>query len=273
MEPVHLGDIVDLHRYPIDGSDATRLAGLIETCRRDLADVGAAVMEGFVTPAAVRRTVAVVDPLLPLAFGQEKRHNVYLEPDDPAFPADHPRNAKEITTSATLGNHHLQGAADLQALYGSDRFRAFVAAALGYERLHPYDDAVSGVNVLFYPPGTSLGWHFDNSTFTTTIMIREAEAGAAFEYVPFLRTDTDRAYDAIAALRAGSRTGVRPLHQHDGTLVIFRGSRTVHRVTAVEGATTRLLATMTFSPEPGARLAPINQQTFYGYVEQEGPGD
>ncbi len=261
-----LHEIVDLTRYPIDGSKTTALAHLIEACQGELAAVGASVLEGFVRPEAIARIVAHVDPLAPLAFHKVKQHNVYLEPDDPSMPENHPRNAKETTTSATLGNHHLQNAADLQALYAADAFKAFVAATLGYPKLFPYDDAVSGVNVLFYPPRTTLGWHFDNSTFTTTLMIREADAGAAFEYVPFLRTDTDRAYDAIAALQSGERTGVRQLHQSDGTLVLFKGSRTVHRVTPVEGPTTRLLAAMTFSPQPGARLAPINQKTFYDYT-------
>ncbi len=262
---MNLNELVDLDRYPIDGSDDERLTALIASCQHDLAAVGASVMEGFVRTEAIARIVETVDPLCPLAFHRVKQHNVYLEPDDPSMPEDHPRNAKETTTSATLGNHHLQSAIDLQALYAAEPFRSFVAAALGYPKLYPYEDAVSGVNVLFYPPGKTLGWHFDNSTFTTTVMIREADAGAAFEYVPFLRTDTDRAYDAIASLRGGDRSGVRTLHQTNGTLVLFTGSRTVHRVTPVEGSTTRLLATMTFSPEPGTRLSAINQKTFYNY--------
>ena len=268
-EPVDLHEIVDLDRYPIDGSNPSGLASLVSQCQQDLADVGASVLKGFVRPAALDRIVAHVDPLAPLAFHKVKHHNVYLEPDDPDFAEDHPRNAKETSTSATLGNHHLQDCVDLQALYGSAAFKAFVAAALGYEQLFPYADAVSGVNVLFYAPGTTLGWHFDNSTFTTTLMIREAVAGAAFEYVPFLRTDTDPAYDAVGAVRSGDRTGVKELHQNDGTLVLFKGSRTVHRVTPVEGPTTRLLATMTFSPTEGAQISTVTQKTFYDYDAAE----
>ena len=266
---VDLHEIVDLDRYPIDGSNPGGLAALVAQCQQDLAEVGASVLKGFVRPQALDRIVAHVDPLAPLAFHKVKHHNVYLEPDDPAFADDHPRNAKETTTSATLGNHHLQDCVDLQALYASGPFKSFIASALGYPELFPYADAVSGVNVLFYAPGTSLGWHFDNSTFTTTLMIREAAAGAAFEYVPFLRTDTDPAYNAVGAVRSGDRTGVKELHQNDGTLVLFKGSRTVHRVTAVEGPTTRLLATMTFSPTEGTQLSPTTQKTFYDYGDGE----
>lgn len=265
---MELKDLVDLDRYPIDNPDGEKFKALVASCQAGLAEIGASVLEGFVRPEAIKRIVAKVDPKAPLAFHKVKQHNVYLEADDPDFPEDHPRNAKETTTSATLGNHHLTDVEDLASLYGSEHFKAFVATTLGYPTLFPYEDEVSGVNILFYPPGTSLGWHFDNSVFTTTLMIREAEAGAAFEFVPFLRTDTDRAYDSIAALRAGERSLVQALHQTDGTLVLFKGSRTVHRVTAVEGNTTRLLATMTFSPEPGARLSPVNQMTFYGHTAE-----
>ncbi len=261
---MELKDVVDLERYPIDDPQSDRYQTLVAGCQADLAAVGASVMEGFVRADAIDRIVAQVEPREHLAFHKVKHHNVYLEADDPDFAEDHPRNAKEITTSATLGNDHLTDVNELGSLYGSEHFKAFVATTLGYPTLFPYEDEVSGINILYYPPGTSLGWHFDNSTFTTTLMVREADAGAAFEFVPFLRSDTDRAYDAIAALRAGDRSLVQALHQTDGTLVLFKGSRTVHRVTAVEGSTTRLLATMTFSPEPGARLSPVNQMTFYG---------
>jgi hypothetical protein len=261
---MQLHEVVDLERYPIDDPQSERFRDLVARCQAGLADVGASVMEGFVRPEAIQRIVDQVSPREHLAFRKVKHHNVYLEADDPSFPDDHPRNAKETTTSATLGNDHLTDVTELATLYGSEHFKAFVATSLGHSVLYPYEDEVSGINILYYPTGTSLGWHFDNSTFTTTLMVREAEAGAAFEFVPFLRSDTDRAYESIAALRAGDRSLVKALHQTDGTLVLFKGSRTVHRVTPVIGDTTRLLATMTFSPEPGARLSAVNQMTFYG---------
>ncbi len=259
-------DIVDLARYPLDDPTAEKFRAVVEQARRELADVGACVLHGFVRPGAVARIVSRVEPKEPLAFHKTKQHNVYLEADDPNFAHDHPRNAKETTTSATLGFDHLGDVEEIVTLYNSPAFVRFVASALDYDHLYPYEDAVSPVNVLFYRPGTSLGWHFDNASFTTTLMLREADSGAAFEYVPFLRSDSDRAFEAVTALRSGDRSVIRTLEQEPGTLVLFKGSRTIHRVTAIEGPTTRLLATMTYAPEPGARLSAVNQQTFYGRV-------
>ena len=263
---MELVDIVDLVRYPLNDPTAKTFQAVVDRARAELADVGACVLNGFVRPGAIARIVTQVEPKEPLAFHQTKHHNVYLEADDPALADDHPRNAKETTTSATLGFDHLGDVDEMVTLYESSAFIRFVATALGYDHLYPYEDSVSPVNVLYYRPGTSLGWHFDNATFTTTLMLREAEGGAAFEYVPFLRTDSDRAYEAVTALRNGDRSGVRRLVQEPGTLVLFKGSRTIHRVTAVEGTTTRLLATMTYAPERGARLSLVNQRTFYGRV-------
>jgi hypothetical protein len=266
---VELRNVVDLNRYPIDRPTSAAFGDLIDSAQRDLADVGACVLPGFVRPDAIARLVEKVGPKQALAFHRVKQHNVYLDADDPAYAEDHPRNAKETTSSATLGFHHLGDVDEFITMYNSPVFIRFVATALGYDHLYAYEDRVSPVNVLFYPPGTSLGWHFDNATFTTTLMLREAERGAAFEFVPFLRTDTDHGFPGIAALRAGSTEGVRRLVQKPGTLVLFRGSHTIHRVTAVEGATTRLLATMTYAPEPGARLAAVTQRTFYGVEEAD----
>jgi hypothetical protein len=266
---VELRDVVDLDRYPLDNPASKDFANLIDHARRELDAVGACVLPDFVRSDAIAKIVTQVGPKQALAFHKVKHHNVYLDVDDPAFADEHPRNAKETTTSGTLGFHHLGDIDEFLTMYTSPEFVHFVAQGLGYNHLYAYEDRVSPVNVLFYPPGTSLGWHFDNATFTTTLMLREAERGAAFEYVPFIRTDTDPAFDDVAALRAGARDKVRTLSQEPGTLVLFKGSRTIHRVTAIEGATTRLLATMTYALEPGTSLSAVTQKTFYG-IDDEG---
>ncbi len=259
-----LRDSVDLGRYPIDHPEGDRCRELVQHARRELADDGVCVLEGFLLPDAVRRIVARIDPLDHLAFHAVKRHNVYLMNDDPDFADDHPRNAKQVTTSATLGYDHLSDVDDLEGLYRDPQMIDFVVDALGLDALFAYDDPLAPINVLFYAPGTNLGWHFDNSTFTVTLMLRAADAGAAFEYVPFLRGPDDLAFDAVKRVVDGDRSGVRSMRQTDGTLLPFRGSRTVHRVTTVEGSTTRLLATLTYSIEPGAKMDAVNHRTFFG---------
>ncbi len=259
-----LSDVVDLDRYPIDRPDSDEYRALIADARRELADDGAFVLDGFVRATAIGRILPAVDAIEEHAFHATKHHNVYLRADDLAFAPDHARNAKQVTTSATVGYDHTRTIDDLDGLYRSAAMRRFVADALGHDELFVYEDALAPVSVLFYRPGTQLGWHFDNSTFTVTLMLREADSGAAFEYVPFVLEGDDLAFDRVTSIVDGDRADVRSLQQSGGTLVLFQGSRTLHRVTEVTGPTTRLLATLSYSPQPGARLTSVTQQTFYG---------
>jgi alkylated DNA repair dioxygenase AlkB len=259
-----LAEVVDLDRYPIDRPDSDEYRALVAEARRELADDGAFVLDGFVRSEAIGRIVPAVDAIEEHAFHATKNHNVYLRADDPALSPDHPRNAKQVTTSATVGYDHTSTIGDLDGLYRSGAMRRFAADALGHDELFVYEDSLAPVSVLFYRPGTRLGWHFDNSTFTVTLMLREADVGAAFEYVPFVLEGDDLAFDRVASIVDGDRAEVRTLQQSGGTLVLFQGSRTMHRVTEVTGPTTRLLATLSYSPLPGARLSAVNQQTFYG---------
>ena len=259
-----LTDLVDLDRYPIDQPHTESYSSLVAHARRELALDGVCVLDGFVRPEAVARALPRLDALEQFAFHAVKQHNVYLKSDDPEFDGDHPRNAKQTTTSATLGYDHARTVPELDGLYHSNEICSFVAAALGYDVLYRYEDELAPVSVLYYPPGTQLGWHADNSVFTVTIMLREADGGAAFEYVPFLLDGDDMAFDRVAEIVAGERVGVRSLVQSPGTLVLFRGSRTLHRVTTVTGPITRVLATLSYSPERGTHLSAVNQRTFYG---------
>ena len=182
---------IDLTRYPIDKPGSPGYAALVEKARSDMAATGACVLEGFTPAGDLPGMVAEVSPHLGKAFYKTKTHNAWLVEDDPSVPADHPRNVKQTTTSATLGYDCIPAESGLNAIYEWAPFRRFVADVLGYGTLYPYDDALAPVNVLVYEPGTETGWHFDGARFTITLLLQEPEAGAAFEYAPFIRDADD----------------------------------------------------------------------------------
>ena len=186
--------------------------------------------------------------------------------DDPALPTAHPRNRKEETTSATLGYDGIPTGGLLDRIYRWPAVRQFVADVLGYAQLFPNCDPLSPLNVLVYEPGKMTGWHFDNAKFVVTLMLRPAEAGGDYEYLPFIRGDEGEGYEAVGRALDGARDGVKILRQDAGALVIFAGYRTLHRVTPVDGGTSRLVGVFTYSPEDGFELDPHTRQTFYGKV-------
>ena len=85
-------------------------------------------------------------------------------------------------------------------IYASDEVLAFVAAALDKDVLHRSADPLDGVNMTVYEQGDELGWHFDQSEFSVTLMIQRSQAGGDFEYAPMVRTPDDERYDAVRSV-------------------------------------------------------------------------
>ena len=264
MDAIQPQDAIDLARYPIEDLESARAKALIADCQAGLKETGACVLDGFVPPDRVAGAVAEVEGNLGEAFYKTKQHNPYLIPDDPAFPADHPRNRRLTTNSATLGYDLIPRGCTLDGIYNWPPLRAFIARVLGYDALYPYTDPLSPLNILVYQPGTGTNWHFDNANFVVTLMLQQSEAGGLYQYAPFIRGDGHDNYDAIGRVLDGVPEGVLELKQDPGALVLFQGQYTLHRVTPVEGAADRLVAVFTYHPEPGMRLAEHTRKTFYG---------
>ncbi len=260
-------DIIDLDRYPIDRPDDSGYAALRQQCLGDLARQGAAVLEGFMRTETLADTVAEVAPVLENAFFTPKTHSPYLVADDPAFPPDHPRNRKQATSSATLAYDWIPEDSALNRLYLWPPFLAFLADVLEYEALYPYADTLTPLNVLIYDKGASLGWHFDLPPFVVTLTLQQSEQGGEFLFAPFIRSDDDENYDGVAEVLESRSDAVRELKQPPGALVIFRGNRTIHRVTTIESDTPRLAVAFSFSKEPGTISDEHNRMTFYGRVD------
>ena len=255
---------IDLSRYPIDAFGSPEHDRLVRSCRDVIAETGACVLEGFVPPEAIADVAHEVGPFLDRAFYKTKRHNVYLDDDDPAYGVDHPRNAPQTTDSATLAYDFVPKAGVLDTIYRWPPMRQFVADALGFDALFPYVDDVAPVNVLVYRPGTGTGWHFDIAEFVVTLLIRGPHGGGVYEYAPFIRTGEDEGFDSVDAILAGGRNGVRELSQPEGTLVIFKGHHTLHRVTSIEGDASRLVGVLSYAGTPGRKTNAYNRRTFYG---------
>ena len=72
---------------------------------------------------------------------------------------------------------------DLNILYNSDIFKSFIRKVLNLEKIYPYADNLSSINLNYYQKGQQLGWHFDNASFAITLMIQSSTLGGEFEYI------------------------------------------------------------------------------------------
>lgn len=259
-----LQNIVDLTRYPVHAEESSRVTTFAADCRRIYRQRGVLLLADFLTPGGLDRMAAEAREAAPKSFRQQKQHNVYLCEEDPGLAADHPRNRRLVTSNSTVADCDIPAAAALRRLYDSAAMRRFFATVTGKTGLYPYTDPLSPLNLGVTREGETLAWHFDRSDFAITLLLQAALGGGCFEYVPGIRNAEQDNYPAIEQLLNGEHAAVQTLDMRAGTLVLFQGRYSIHRVTEVQGPRERLLAVLSYDERPGQRMAAYTQKTFYG---------
>ena len=258
-----MDDILDLARYPLDQPGSSAWADLVADAQARLARDGLFNLPGFLTAAALDQTLAHVGPLLATAsFHHSRWHNIYFTDAVDGLAPDHPALAKVETANHTLCHDQLLGT-PLDRIYRWDGFIRFLEAVMGKPKLHIMDDPLAGLNVLEYRDGEALNWHFDRSIFTTTLLLQEARRGGLFEYARDLRSAADPNHAGVAALLEG-RMRPTTLQQSAGTLNVFLGVNTAHRVTRVVGEKSRIVAVLSHYDTPGKAFSDTERLGFFG---------
>lgn len=252
-------NIINSELHPLHSDDYR------SSCKAQLDRDGVLVLENFLTPAAVKEMVGEGEALVGDAYFTANDHNVYLSPADADFPSDHPRNRLVTSSKGCITHDQFPENSPLCRLYASQELQSFLSAVLDEKALHEYADPLSSVNLHYASAGQELGWHFDNSSFAITLMVQAPKQAGVFEYVKDVRDADagDMNYDSVADVLDG-RVVAETLSMPAGTLVLFRGRNSMHRVTPVEGDTTRMLAVLAYNNKPGVALSESARKTFYG---------
>ena len=116
--------------------------------------------------------------------------------------------------------------------------------------------------------GGEHGWHFDESEFTVTLMLQAPESGGTFEYVPQIRGAADEK-EIVASVLDGDRNRVVEMPFTPGTLLIFGGNQTIHRVTRVRGKRPRLVPVLCFSEQQDQKNSATVRKLFWGRTGSE----
>ena len=256
-----INDVVDLERYPLHSND-------FRTACKDTLDAdGALVIPGFLQPAAIASIQSDGEENRHLAYYTVEKHNIYLTPTDPDFPLDHPRNREVASSKGCITTDQVPADSALHALYEAPEFRDFLCAVLGERELHEYADALSSINLHYASEGQELGWHFDNSSFAITLMIQKPEGGGVFEYVKDVRdADSGEMNFARCGQVLDGEVPTETLTMEPGTLVLFRGRNSMHRVTPIVGPTTRYIGLPCYVFDPYRMNRPFHSEAVYGRV-------
>ena len=256
---MELRHIVDLSRYPLSDSD------FAADCRTRLDRDGILELPSFITPGALNAMQTEFSVAEPSAYFCTQKHSVYLTPENFEFPKQHPANQLVTSSKGCICDDIVASNSPLRKLYDDETFRRFIRETTGQSGLFPYADPLSSINVHYARKGQELGWHFDNSEFAITLLLQKPEAGSRFEYIKDFRDSQagEMNYEGVGELLK-ERINPRVLEMDAGTLVLFRGRNSIHRVSPNEGDRTRILAVLAYNSEPGIELSESARMTFYG---------
>ncbi len=256
--------LLDLDRYPLGRLDSPSGQDLVARCRRELERDGMFNLEGLVRPAAIEACARDLEPLMDdQSFTHKRRHNIYFKDTVEGVAPDHPALKPCETINHTLCADQLTDSL-VGRIYEWLPLADFLAAVMDKPRLYLMEDPLARANVMAYRDGEALNWHFDRSVFTTTLLIQAPEAGGEFQYRSGLRSEQDPNLDGVARLLDGKDPEVRTLTLSAGTLNVFKGKNTAHRVTPVIGWRERMIAVFSYYERPGVLFSEEERRGFYG---------
>lgn len=258
-------DIVDLDRYPIHRLDSPVRAELVADTRAQMDAVGCCRISDFIRPQAIEAMREEAERLRAQITWAVMDHNPYAGPDDPTLPAAHPRRRFQHRESGFINSDQLDGDSILNRIYDADVMTHFVWECLGTPQpIYRWADPLGCNPYGIMETDHYFPWHFDGNEFTISILVQRADYGGVFEYVPDIRTPDDERFDAVQRVLDGDRSDIRELDLAPGDLQIFKGRFSMHRVTPIEGPTTRIVALPTYVYDPFRMNSPHHAKTFYG---------
>jgi hypothetical protein len=271
--------LINTALYPISDPSSERARAIVAEARDSLREHGLASFPDFLTRQALDNAAEAARRAAPQAFTTDAWHNAYQQPgSDDALPPSHARNVRMRTRVASTAYDELPaGRGGLRELYSLDCLARFVAA-ITQNPAHRLADPLGCCSVNVFRPGYFHAWHFDEAETTVTLCLQEAERGGQFEYSPALRRDaSDLALGPVVSIiGAHSEYSVDPAPTPvaepqvatapfaPGTLQIFQGRFSLHRVTRVQGERDRLVAVLCFADKPGLVNSPEVQLMFWG---------
>ncbi|MGH7288851.1 MAG: HalD/BesD family halogenase [Myxococcota bacterium] len=262
--------LVDLERYPLLAPGTPRGKRVVSEARAELARVGMAVLPGFLRDEVLAPLARECDALAALGHFSEVRGTPYIDVPDFSLPEGHPRRTLGRSALSAVAYDRFPPSSGLRALYEWDPLLEFVRVLLGRERLFRYADPLGALNLAVMRDGDELAWHYDQTDFVVSIAIQSSESGGEFECVPMIRDIDDERYDDVRALLAGDpRVPVTGVPMTPGTLMLFEGRRSIHRVSPIRGERPRHVALLAYDTKPGTDSSELLKRVRYGRLPGE----
>ena len=272
MAAPEAASLVDLDRYPVTDPDGPACRAVVAEARRSLAEKGVAILPGFVRSEALAAMSREAEALVPKAHLEDVWGTPYLTLPDESFPEGHPRRALVHSLTHVIAYDLIPGDSPLRALYHWDPLKDFVAEILERRPLYRMADPLGALNFAVMSEGHTQCWHYDNADFVVSLAIQKSHGGGEFECARFIRGEGEENYDEVArVLRGEAADRIEVVPMVPGTLMIFEGRNSIHRVSPVEGPVPRHVALLAYDMKPDTDSSDLFKLVRYGRSQPVAP--
>ena len=266
LRDASIGHLIDLERYPLAGPIAGTT--LLAECHKQLDSQGFVCLPDFIWASAAE---AITKEVLKLeengaGFSSSEDHGIFLvrEPlADDGLPERHPQKVQQQSSKLLFAADQLGSSSALATLYAWHPLLDFVRAALRRPHLHLSADPMGSFYANIFHVGDRLGWHFDNSEFSVSLVLQPASAGGSFEYAP----DSRKTVEGMVAFPndedVADAIDVQTPPLQAGDLYLFHGRHSLHRVSPVV-AGKRVNAILTYNTDPDEKMNEYTRLKFFG---------
>jgi hypothetical protein len=245
--------IVNTTLYPLDRLDSSAGQALLQRVRTGLQQDGSCTLPDFVTADVLHEMATQARSISHLAYPGPTEVSPYFFNyrlgEGETLPDTHPLKRKGKRQLAQVATDLIPADFTLSELYRSPLMLGFLSEVLKqpvYQNRDPYQS----LNISVMDQGGCQQWHFDSGNMVTTLLLQEPESGGVFEYAPAIRSDSDENFEAVQAVLDGHSDRIKQNQLRAGTLSLFRGHYSMHRVTPVVGKRQRLQAILGYSTKP-----------------------
>lgn len=135
------------------------------------------------------------------------------------------------------------------------------------ENVYPYADTLGWININYYDKWQWLDWHYDNCNFVITLLIKKAKTWWIYQYFPNNRYKENwkENYEEVEQM-VEWRIEPKMINLDEATMVIFRWTESLHRVTPVEDWQ-RVLVTFCYNLKSWVSLSEVSRKTFFWRID------
>ena len=246
-------NIINTGLYPINYLSSAPAQACINQVKADLEQDGSCTLANFVTPDALSTMAQQANSIAHLAYPGPTEVSPYFFNYQlgagETLPTTHPLRHKGKRNLSQVAADLIPSTSLLSQLYHDEFMLDFLSAVNG-QPVYRNQDPYQSLNISVMDRNGCQQWHFDSGNMVITLLLQEPEGGGVFEYAPAIRSDTDEGFDAVQSVLEGRSKQVKLNLLQAGTLSLFRGHYSLHRVTPVEGRRQRLQAILGYSTNP-----------------------